>query len=285
MRERFCKRNRLLLQRLSKVSHLLLLLANDKPWLIRQKSKLKYGLILLVFAGSTYSQSLLIYRGTTTNECQSSSPSSNGDHAQTYLSATVGITPIVNFQEGFNYLCSGFCCLGIIMSATSNNCLSTTYCTPSSISGCDNIVPIASNDPCNSTTKAAIALFHAGHCIDNTTISMQKFLFRFKTILVLSTLLSFCPLLTTAQIDISVGTGSAGNSGNDYPCPLQDYFEGSRAQYLFLASELNAGGMGAGFISALKFNVTSLNGFSGNIEQMSVKVGTTSTNSLSTSET
>lgn len=87
-----------------------------------------------------------------------------------------------------------------------------------------------------------------------------------------------------SQTDINIGTGTAGNA-NTYPCPLQDWYEGSRAQYLFRASELNAAGMAAGNINAIRFNVTNLNGYSGDIQQMEVKIGSTATASLSTSST
>lgn len=79
-----------------------------------------------------------------------------------------------------------------------------------------------------------------------------------------------------AQIDITIGTSIGTNTATGYPAPLQDFYEGSKAQYLFLASELTAAGMSPGNISALKFNVTSLNGFTGTIEQMAVKIGATS---------
>ena len=84
-----------------------------------------------------------------------------------------------------------------------------------------------------------------------------------------------------AQTDISIGTGTAGNGNSSYPAPLQDYWEGSRAQYLFRASELTAAGMGPGMISAVKFNVVALNSME-IIEQYSIKIATTSLNSLTT---
>lgn len=83
-----------------------------------------------------------------------------------------------------------------------------------------------------------------------------------------------------AQIDIAIGTGTTGNSGTTFPCPLQDWYEGSRAQYLYLASELATGGMAAGTINAIKFNVVNLNTFSGNIQEFTVKIGSTSATTL-----
>lgn len=84
-----------------------------------------------------------------------------------------------------------------------------------------------------------------------------------------------------SQIDITIGTGTVGNTNTTYPCPLQDYFEGSRAQFLYRASELTAAGMGPGSISSIKYNVTALNG-AGLIEQFNVKIGTTTAASLGT---
>ncbi len=86
---------------------------------------------------------------------------------------------------------------------------------------------------------------------------------------------------TYGQQDISIGTGTVGNTGTSYPCPLQDYFEGSRMQYLYRASELTAAGMSPGTITAIKWNVTALNG-AGLIEKMSIRIGSTTVNTLST---
>lgn len=87
-----------------------------------------------------------------------------------------------------------------------------------------------------------------------------------------------------AQVDIAIGTGTNGNTQTTYPCPLQDWYEGSKMQYLYRASELNAAGMGPGTISSIKFNVltlaTSTNLFPA-IEQFTLKIGVTSNNSLS----
>jgi gliding motility-associated-like protein len=83
-----------------------------------------------------------------------------------------------------------------------------------------------------------------------------------------------------AQADISIGTGTTGNSSTGYPCALQDYFEGSRAQFLYRASELSAAGMGPGSILAVKFNVLNLNNTT-LIEKLVIKVGGTNVTTLS----
>jgi GEVED domain/Secretion system C-terminal sorting domain len=86
-----------------------------------------------------------------------------------------------------------------------------------------------------------------------------------------------------AQTDFTIGSATGSNTGSNYPCPIQDFYEGSRSQYLYLASELQAAGMTAGLISSLKFDVSSLNTFTGTVEQYSIAIGTTSVASLSTS--
>ena len=83
-----------------------------------------------------------------------------------------------------------------------------------------------------------------------------------------------------AQADINIGTGTVGNGTTEYPCPLQDFYEGSRMQYLYRASELTAAGMGPGNINAIKFNVTSL-GASGLVEGLTIKIGGTAVATLS----
>lgn len=97
-------------------------------------------------------------------------------------------------------------------------------------------------------------------------------------VLLLSCLLSIHKL--AAQTDITIGSGTVGNGNTGYPCPIQDYFEGSRAQFLYRASELTAAGMSVGFISQIKFNVTALNSFAGSVEQQTIRIGTSSLTTL-----
>ena len=56
-----------------------------------------------------------------------------------------------------------------------------------------------------------------------------------------------------AQMDIQIGYGTIATGG--YPVPIQDDYEGSRAQYLYRATDLNSFGMTKGVISAIKFYV------------------------------
>lgn len=111
---------------------------------------------------------------------------------------------------------------------------------------------------------------------------MRKFYKHFSRRVALALLLGlFFTGKTFGQIDIVIGTGTVGNANTEYPCPLQDYFEGGRSQYLYRASELTAAGMGPGNISGLKWSVTALNNFTGSIEQFSIRIGTTTATTLS----
>jgi hypothetical protein len=91
-----------------------------------------------------------------------------------------------------------------------------------------------------------------------------------------------------SQIDISIGTGTVGNDNTTYPCPLQDFYEGSRMQFLYLASELQAAGMGPGTINSIKYNVTALATTTiippmFEVEQLTVKIGGVAVGTLSSS--
>ncbi|HYF31634.1 MAG TPA: gliding motility-associated C-terminal domain-containing protein [Chitinophagaceae bacterium] len=96
-------------------------------------------------------------------------------------------------------------------------------------------------------------------------------------------LLSFSALQSRSQTDISIGTGTTGNTTTSYPCPIQDRYEGSRAQYLYRASELMAAGMGPGNISGIRFTVNSPLGTVGIVEEYTIKIGGTIVATLSPS--
>ena len=89
-----------------------------------------------------------------------------------------------------------------------------------------------------------------------------------------------CFLSAKSQVDYTIGLNSGSNTGTSYPSALQDFYEGSRSQYLYLASELQAAGMGAGFLNSIKFDVSNLNTFSGIIPQYAISIGTTATTTL-----
>ncbi|HEX6428801.1 MAG TPA: right-handed parallel beta-helix repeat-containing protein, partial [Niastella sp.] len=94
-------------------------------------------------------------------------------------------------------------------------------------------------------------------------------------------LLLFTTFQLKAQIDITIGTGTTGNTNQGYPCPIEDWWEGGRAQYLYQASELLAAGMGPGNIQAIKFNVLAMNN-AGVTEKLVMKIGGTTVATLST---
>jgi hypothetical protein len=87
-----------------------------------------------------------------------------------------------------------------------------------------------------------------------------------------------------SQIDVTIGTATGSNTTSSYPCPIQDFYEGSRSQYLYLASELQAAGIGAGFINSIKFNATSVTASTGTnfptVEQYTISIGSTAIASL-----
>ncbi|MEO7313202.1 MAG: gliding motility-associated C-terminal domain-containing protein [Chitinophagaceae bacterium] len=104
---------------------------------------------------------------------------------------------------------------------------------------------------------------------------MKQKLFLLLSLLMLSVVL----YRVKAQVDITIGTGTSGNTTTSYPCPLQDFYEGSRMQYLYRASELIAAGMGPGSISVIRYNVISL-GTADLIDQYTIKMGATSATTL-----
>lgn len=60
------------------------------------------------------------------------------------------------------------------------------------------------------------------------------------------------PALTT------IGTGTNNNATDSYPAPFGDYWESTRQQFLFRASELQALGLTSGTISSIAFNIVSI---------------------------
>jgi len=97
---------------------------------------------------------------------------------------------------------------------------------------------------------------------------------------VLAILLLTASICSIAQTDYTIGTGTVGNGTTTYPCPIQDYYEGSRAQYLYRAAELSGAGMSPGMINAIKFNITTLNAFAGNIQSYQIKITSSSVATL-----
>jgi hypothetical protein len=89
-------------------------------------------------------------------------------------------------------------------------------------------------------------------------------------------------VLSDGQTNYTIGTGTTTNLNWEYPSPFGDYYESTRQQFLYTAAEAAAAGMTAGSITAIKWNVTALNG-TGAHEQFTIKIGTTSVASLSLS--
>ncbi|MDR6341012.1 gliding motility-associated-like protein [Filimonas zeae] len=90
-----------------------------------------------------------------------------------------------------------------------------------------------------------------------------------------------------AQVDKNIGSGTSGNGEWTYPTPMQDAKPGSRMQFLYLASELQAAGMTAGNINAIKFNILQVSDPTDPnyaIEEFTIKLGGTATASLDNSK-
>lgn len=79
--------------------------------------------------------------------------------------------------------------------------------------------------------------------------------------------------------DFFVGTGTLNNSTSGYPCPYGQYYNGARQQFLILASELSAAGIGPGPVTALAFDVVTPAGAA--LSNLSISIGQTSQVNLS----
>jgi hypothetical protein len=88
----------------------------------------------------------------------------------------------------------------------------------------------------------------------------------------------------TTPIVAQLGNGTIVNTNQSYPAPFGNYFWGSRHQMLILASELQAAGLSAGPISAMSFDVTSLN-LAVPHDNFEIKMGLTSVNAITTWQT
>ncbi len=98
------------------------------------------------------------------------------------------------------------------------------------------------------------------------------------------TLLFFAWILLLANVNygqtFTIGTDDGINGPVNYPSPMADYYKTQRAQYLYLASELTAAGMTSGFITELAWNVETLPGGMGSIQDYTLKIKSTATTSL-----
>ncbi len=91
-------------------------------------------------------------------------------------------------------------------------------------------------------------------------------------------LLTFFPAALFAQT-FTVGSFTGQNTFNSYPTPFGDDRESTRAQFLYLSSELSAAGITAGNITKVGFNVIDLAGADVH-ESWTLKLMLTSSNSL-----
>lgn len=66
--------------------------------------------------------------------------------------------------------------------------------------------------------------------------------------------------LANAQTTITIGTSTQQNSTTSYPAPYGNWYHGAKHQMLIQASELISAGAGAGNISALAFDVATVEG-------------------------
>jgi hypothetical protein len=103
-----------------------------------------------------------------------------------------------------------------------------------------------------------------------------------KKLLVLS--LFLCLLLGTAlyaQVNITIGAGTATNGTTGAPSPYGTYYKNFRQQYLYTAAEIEAAGGGAGPINSLAFNVASVNNCSP-MPNFTIRIKETSQSALTT---
>src|SRR5687768_13179278 len=84
-----------------------------------------------------------------------------------------------------------------------------------------------------------------------------------------------------AQLITAIGANNTSNDKTEYPCPLQDYYYATRAQYLYTEAELNAAGITAGaIINSIGWDVTATFNDAGNgnpitMEDYSISLDTT----------
>ncbi len=67
-------------------------------------------------------------------------------------------------------------------------------------------------------------------------------------------------VVAAAQTVVIIGTGTSTNTAYSYPAPYGNWYGGARHQILVRASEIQAAGGSAGYITSLGFNVSATNG-------------------------
>ncbi|HRO17909.1 MAG TPA: GEVED domain-containing protein [Ferruginibacter sp.] len=82
-----------------------------------------------------------------------------------------------------------------------------------------------------------------------------------------------------ATISGTIGTGTGTNTTSTYPAAFGTYWGNSRAQYLITAADLTAGGLTAGYIQSVTFDVTQL-GSPATANGYTIRMGTTAINTI-----
>jgi PKD repeat protein len=85
---------------------------------------------------------------------------------------------------------------------------------------------------------------------------------------------------STLSAQFTVGSNDGSNTATAFPTPIFDYYKTSKAQYLYLASEMIAAGMSSGFIDELSWNVVAIPAGTGPTEGYSLKMKATNSTSL-----
>jgi hypothetical protein len=101
----------------------------------------------------------------------------------------------------------------------------------------------------------------------------------FTTPLLTSTTNYYVAAQTTSPINVIIGTGTTSSTSAGYT-PFYTYYKSSKNQILFLASELRASGLGAGDITALAFNFSSVS--TTPMTNFAISMGHTTDNALTT---
>ncbi|HRN92409.1 MAG TPA: GEVED domain-containing protein, partial [Ferruginibacter sp.] len=82
-----------------------------------------------------------------------------------------------------------------------------------------------------------------------------------------------------AAISGTIGTGTGTNTTSSYPAAFGTYWGNSRAQYLITAADLIAGGLTAGYIQSVTFDVTQL-GSPATANGYTIRMGTTAISAI-----
>lgn len=93
--------------------------------------------------------------------------------------------------------------------------------------------------------------------------------------------IGLCLIMSNSvRAQYTIGDNNGSNGATVYPSPIFDYFKTMKSQYLYLASEMTATGMTAGFIDQISWNVIAIPAGTGVSENYTVKLLATSSTSL-----